>query len=101
MASDRKGWRGSDELISIREARVADTAILVRLEREFDRDERHLTLEENPTLKPFLRTQNTRFSTARMHDWIRCKDALVLIAEADSVPCGFSVAWIATSTGVY
>ena len=87
-------------MISIREARLADTATLVRLEREFDRDERHLTLEENPTLKPFLRTSNTRFSTARLHDWIRSRDALVLIAQADSVPCGFSVTWIATSTGV-
>ena len=37
---------------SVRQARVADVPLLVRLEREFDRDERQLTLKETPRLKP-------------------------------------------------
>jgi len=86
---------------SIKQARVADLRLLVRLEREFDRDERQLALSEDPRLKPYLRTTSSKFSAQRMRAWTRSKNALVLIAEADSVPCGFSVAWIARSTDIY
>ena len=89
------------DTVSMREARLADIPVLVALEREFDRDERQLALSEDPRLKPYLRTTSSKFSAQRMRAWIRSKNALVLIAEADSVPCGFSVAWIARSTEIY
>ena len=89
-------------MVSIRQARIADTVILVRLEREFDRDEQQLVLRENPQLKPYLRTRlSTRLSAQWMRNWIRSRNALVLIAEADSVPCGFAVAWIGTSSTIF
>jgi ribosomal protein S18 acetylase RimI-like enzyme len=88
-------------LISIREGRLADIPLLVRLEREFDRDERQAALKENPAIKPYMRTSNARFSAARMRKWIRSRNTRVVIAENSSVPCGYSVAWIATNPGIF
>lgn len=88
-------------ITSVRQARPVDASLLLTLEREFDRDERELVLEDNPKAKPYLRTSDAKYSSERMRKWLRSKNALVLIAEADSVPCGFSVAWIATSQGIY
>jgi len=89
-------------MISIRKARLTDIPLLARLESEFDRDERTTVLKENPRLKPYLRADSTvRFKSQRMLTWIASRNALVLIAEVDSVPCGFSVQWMGTQTLPY
>jgi ribosomal protein S18 acetylase RimI-like enzyme len=89
-------------MIATRVARLLDVPLLVALEREFDRDEHQLVLRENPKVKPYLRTRlSARLSAQWMRNWIRSRNALVLIAEADSVPCGFSVAWIQTSSTIF
>src|SRR5262249_55843627 len=88
--------------ITIRKARLADIPLLARLEAEFDRDEGPTALKENPKLKPYLRTDSTvRFKSQRMLNWIASRSSLVLIAEADSIPCGFSVQWVGTQTLPY
>jgi GNAT superfamily N-acetyltransferase len=89
-------------MITVRKARLVDIPILARLENEFDRDERRIALTENPKLKPYLRADSTvRFKTQRMLKWLASRNVLVLIAEADSVPCGFSVQWLGTQTLPY
>jgi len=89
-------------MITIRKARLADIPVLARLENEFDRDERRSALKQNPKLEPYLRADSTlRFKSQRMLKWLASKNVLVLIAEADSVPCGFCVQWVATQTLPY
>jgi GNAT superfamily N-acetyltransferase len=88
-------------MISIREARLADIPLLVRLEREFDRDERQPALKENPAIRPYLRTSSAKYSAQRMRKWTRSRNTRVVIAENDSVPCGYSVAWIATNPAIF
>jgi ribosomal protein S18 acetylase RimI-like enzyme len=89
-------------MISIRKARLTDIPLLIRLEDEFDRDECRAVLKENPKLKPYLRADSTvRFKSQRMLKWLTSRTLLVLIAEADSVPCGFSVQWVGTQTLPY
>ena len=89
------------KLISIREARLADAPALLSLERKFDRDERQPALKQNPAIRPYLRASNAKFSTERMRKWLRSRNARVVIAEHNSVPCGFSVAWVATNPGIF
>jgi GNAT superfamily N-acetyltransferase len=89
-------------MISIRKARLVDIPLLARFEDEFDRDERRNALRQNPRLKPYLRADSTvRFRSQRMLQWLASRNVLVLIAEADSVPCGFSVQWVGTQTLPY
>jgi ribosomal protein S18 acetylase RimI-like enzyme len=89
-------------MITIRRARLVDIPLLTRLEAEFDRDERRSALTQNPKLKSYLRVVSTvRFKSQRMLSWIASRNAAVLIAEADSVPCGFSVQWVGTQTLPY
>jgi GNAT superfamily N-acetyltransferase len=89
-------------MIVVRKARVTDVPLLTRLEDEFDRDERHIVLKENPRLQPYLREDSTiRFKSQRMLKWLASRNVLVLVAEADSVPCGFSVQWVGTQTLPY
>jgi GNAT superfamily N-acetyltransferase len=89
-------------MITTRVARLLDVPLLVALERQFDRDEHQLVLRENPQLKPYLRTRlSASLSAQWMRRWVRSRSALVLIAEADSVPCGFSVAWTGTSSTIF
>src|SRR4051812_12207068 len=88
--------------ISIRKARLADVPLLNRLEDEFDRDERRIVLKKNERVRPYLRARSSvRFKSRRMRKWLTSRNALVLIAEADSVPCGFSIQWIGTHTSIY
>jgi ribosomal protein S18 acetylase RimI-like enzyme len=88
--------------ITIRKARLTDIPLLARLEAEFDRDEGPTVLKENPKVKPYLRADSTvRFKSQRMLKWLASRNSLVLIAEADSVPCGFSVQWVGTQTLPY
>ena len=79
------------KLISIREARLADVPALLSLERKFDRDERQPALKRNPAIRPYLRASNAKFSTERMRKWLRSRNARVVIAQHNSVPCGFSM----------
>jgi GNAT superfamily N-acetyltransferase len=89
-------------MISVRRARASDIPLLARLEREFDRDEHDIVLKTNPKLKPYLRVDSSpRFRSQRMRKWVASRNALVLVAEADSIPCGFSVAWIGTHPSIY
>jgi GNAT superfamily N-acetyltransferase len=87
--------------ITIRKARLIDLPRLVALEQEFDRDERQAVLEENPAIKRYMRKSNARFSAARMRKWIRSSNTRVVIAENDAMPCGYSVAWIATNPAIF
>jgi GNAT superfamily N-acetyltransferase len=89
-------------MISLRKARLVDIRLLARLEHEFDQDERRGALKENPKLKPYIRADSSlRFKSQRMLKWIASRNALVLIAEEDSVPCGFSVQFVGTQTLPY
>jgi GNAT superfamily N-acetyltransferase len=88
-------------MISIRQARISDIPLLVRLERQFDRDERLPALKENPAIRPYMRTSSAKYSAQRMRKWIRSRSTRVVIAENDSVPCGYSVAWVATNPAIF
>ena len=43
----------------------------------------------------------TTFKSQRMRKWIASTNCIVFIAEADSIPCGFTVAWIGTSPEIF
>ncbi len=89
-------------MIAVRKARTADIPVLVTLEREFDREERKIVLKENQKLKPYLRTlRSSRSLSEQMKKWMASRNSLVLIAEADSRPCGYLVSWTGTNTGIF
>jgi ribosomal protein S18 acetylase RimI-like enzyme len=90
-------------MITIRRARWVDLPLLATLEREFHRDERKIVLKENQRLKPYVqrRPDRDRIFARWMRKWIRSKNALVLIAEADARPAGFSTASIEINQGIY
>lgn len=80
------------KMITIRRARVADLPLLARMEREFDRDQREIVLKENPRLKLYLKRVpgKDKITSKRIRKWVRSKNAIVLIAELDARPAGFS-----------
>jgi ribosomal protein S18 acetylase RimI-like enzyme len=86
---------------SIRQARIADIPLLVRLEREFDRDERQLVLKQNPAIKPYMRASSAKFTAQRLRKWIRSRSTRVVIAQNNSTPCGYSVAWVAKNRAIF
>ena len=86
-------------MITIRRARLVDTPLLIKLESEFFRDIREIVLKENPKLKPYMqqRRGRDRIITKWIGKWLRAKNTVVFIAEADSSPAGFAVVWIDTN----
>jgi ribosomal protein S18 acetylase RimI-like enzyme len=89
-------------MTAIRKARTADIPVLVNLERQFDRDERNIVLKENKKLHPYLKSlRSSRLLSEQMKKWIASRKSLVLIAETDSRPSGYLVAWTGTNTGMF
>lgn len=89
-------------MIVVRKARVTDISVLARLEAEFDRDERRIVLKQNSKVRPYMRTvSSVTFKSQRMRKWLASRNTLVLIAEADSGACGFSVQWSGTNRSIY
>ena len=89
-------------MIRIRRARLADIPVLQKLEREFHRDERKIVLKENPRVKTYVQRRPVRDRTVArwVRNWIQSRNALVLIAEADDRPVGFSTASIDIDKGI-
>jgi ribosomal protein S18 acetylase RimI-like enzyme len=89
-------------MLTIRRARWADLPLLDTLEKEFDRDLRHIVLKQTPRLKMYLRRtpELNRIIAKRFRKWVRSKKAIVLIAEVDSTAVGFSTISIETNRGL-
>jgi GNAT superfamily N-acetyltransferase len=83
-------------MTTIRKATPSDLSLLLSLENQFDRDQRCIVGMRNSRLRPYLRRCPTANRTVarNFRRWLRCKNAIVLIAEQGSRPIGFTVTTI-------
>jgi GNAT superfamily N-acetyltransferase len=82
-------------MITIRKACMMDLPHLTEI-REFDRDQRKIVLKETPGLRVHVKRSAGRSKAFAKwaRNWIRSRNAIVLIAETGSKPVGFSASWI-------
>jgi GNAT superfamily N-acetyltransferase len=78
--------------VTIRRAGLADIRLLDKFQKQFYKELREIVSRENPLLKAYLKPsrQGHRFVVKLLRKWIRSKNALVLIAEEESNPIGFT-----------
>jgi ribosomal protein S18 acetylase RimI-like enzyme len=78
-------------MVEIRKARLSDLTTLAALEREFYRDQRAIVLKQKPELRIYLQQApgGQHVLRKRMRHWIRSRNAVVFIAEANSRAIGF------------
>jgi ribosomal protein S18 acetylase RimI-like enzyme len=87
-------------MATVRKASLADLSILLKLEKEFDRDQRRIVLAQNPHIRPCMRrTPNAdRVVAKNMRKAIRSRNVVVFLATVADVPAGFCTVSIEKNT---
>jgi ribosomal protein S18 acetylase RimI-like enzyme len=89
--------------ITIREAKIKDSAKIVELANEFMNNLDDSVIKNNPLMKPYLDKKKNHQDIFRkfLEKNIRSRNAVVFIAESDGIPAGYSLNYIKKNVPIF